>query len=108
MILNDDYYYFNRSLDYEYDVENFLTEIDKAQQTEEPKEKIKHLNQAIKLYQGPFLPDIAETWVIAERERLHLNYLNTLIQIATLNLEEGHYDKASKAQSTGTRRGPLL
>ena len=108
VLLNDDYYYFNRSLDYEYDVENFLSEIDKAQQVEDSKIKIKHLNQAVKLYQGPFLPEISETWVITEREKLHLNYLNTLIQIARLKLEDGQYEKALRRSQQALDEDPCF
>lgn len=92
--LQDDYYYFNRSLDYEYDVELFLREITQAEQTAATAQKLEHYQASLKVYKGPFLPEIEETWVIAERERLRQLFLDTLLKVAEIYLSEKAFENA--------------
>lgn len=88
ILLQDDYYRFNYGLDYEYDAETFQKEIDLAQTVSNRAEKILHLQAALKLYKGPYLPEIEEIWVLPERERLAQIYLDALLQISELYLED--------------------
>lgn len=92
--LKDDYYYFNRSLDYEYDVESFLREITQAEQSSTTAQKLEHYQTGLKVYKGSFLPEIEETWVIAERERLRQLYLDTLLKVAEIYLSEKAFENA--------------
>lgn len=92
--LQDDYYTFNRRLDYEYDVESFLSELEQAELAEETALKLEHYKTGLKFYKGPYLPDVDETWVISERERLQRVYLETLLKVAGLHQSNRHYDKA--------------
>lgn len=86
----DEIYAFNTGLDYEYDVEAFERKLDLAQQDNDPVLKLRHLQQATRLYQGPYLPEIDTEWVLSERERLRQRCLDALIQAATLALNLKH------------------
>ncbi|HEX7976894.1 MAG TPA: BTAD domain-containing putative transcriptional regulator, partial [Anaerolineales bacterium] len=90
----EDYYYFNRQIDYEYDVEVFLREIGLAGQALDPGDCLEHYLAALKQYKGPYLPEIEEIWVIAERERLRQVYLDALLKVAELYQHEKQYDTA--------------
>jgi LuxR family transcriptional regulator, maltose regulon positive regulatory protein len=78
-------YLFNRFMDYEYDVEAFQKELAQAERAA-PVERAEHYRAAVKLYRGPYMPDLDETWAIAERERLHLLFMDALLHLAQLAL----------------------
>ncbi len=59
-LLQDDYYQFNWSLDYEYDVESFTSAVDRAQKAKEPRDKINYLKTAVESYKGDYLSEIEE------------------------------------------------
>jgi two-component SAPR family response regulator len=94
ILLDDEIYRFNITTDYEYDVEAFLKEIMLGQQAGEVEKQIEHTKAAINLYRGPYLPDISETWVVAEREHLHQVYIDALLRLAALYLENGQQEAA--------------
>jgi LuxR family transcriptional regulator, maltose regulon positive regulatory protein len=94
IVLQDDYYRFNRGLDYEYDVEAFQQAIKQALRVSVTKEKLAHYRTAIRLYKGSYLPDIEETWNIADRERLFQIYIEALLKVAELNFEGGQHQAA--------------
>jgi ATP/maltotriose-dependent transcriptional regulator MalT/DNA-binding SARP family transcriptional activator len=94
ILFDDEIYRFNTTTDYEYDVEAFLKEIKLCQQADDTRQKIEHSKTAISLYRGPYLPEINETWVVAEREHLHQIYIEALMRLANLYLESGQYDAA--------------
>jgi two-component SAPR family response regulator len=71
-----------------------LTELEQAELAEETALKLEHYKTGLKYYKGPYLPDIDETWVLAERERLQRIYLETLLKVAELQQAGKHYDKA--------------
>jgi ATP/maltotriose-dependent transcriptional regulator MalT/DNA-binding SARP family transcriptional activator len=90
ILLEQDNYRFNNALDYEYDVEYFLKENALGLKAKDPLQKLAHFREAAKLYKGPFLPEISETWVYTLRESLQQIYLNILLQTAELYLEMGN------------------
>ncbi|HSV86610.1 MAG TPA: tetratricopeptide repeat protein [Levilinea sp.] len=94
IILQDEYYRFNRALDYEYDAEDFQKAIRQAQRVASAEEKINQYRIAIRLYKGQFLPDIEEAWNLAERERLFQMYLEALRRVAELSFEGGQHQVA--------------
>jgi len=94
VFFEDEYYRFNRTIDYEYDAESFDKEIALAQQTADKEEQISRLNAAVQLYQGIFLPDINETWVLPERARLQQLFSNALLKLAAYQLEQRKFDQA--------------
>jgi LuxR family transcriptional regulator, maltose regulon positive regulatory protein len=94
IVLQDDYYRFNRGLDYEYDVEDFQHAIKQALRAGSTKEKLNHYRSAVRLYKGTYLPDIEETWNIADRERLFQVYIEALLKVAELSFEGGQQQAA--------------
>lgn len=96
IILQDDYYHFNWSLDYEYDAESFTTEYKLAQKAKTPQEKIKHYKAVVRHYHGPYLPEIKETWIVAEREQYYHMYLDALLRLTQLYMKRKSYKTALK------------
>jgi DNA-binding SARP family transcriptional activator len=79
-------------MDYEYDAETFVKELSLAEKTTEREQKEGHLLSALKVYKGPFLPDLDETWVIVERERLYQLFMETLLRLAGMYVEDRNYE----------------
>ncbi|GAP15340.1 ATP-dependent transcriptional regulator [Longilinea arvoryzae] len=90
----NEYYQFNRTIDYEYDAESFDKEITLARQTLDAEEQISRYQAAVQLYQGPFLPEINETWVLPERTRLQQMYYDALLKLSTHYLAQHRYEQA--------------
>jgi len=96
IILQDDYYHFNWSLDYEYDAESFTTEYKLAQKAKTTQEQIKHYKAVVRHYHGPYLPEIKETWIVAEREQYYQIYLDALLRLTQLYMKRKSYKTALK------------
>ncbi len=94
IFFEDEYYRFNRTIDYEYDAETFEKEIMLARQTQDAEEQANRLQAAIQLYKGPFLPDIYDTWVLPERARLQGLFTSALLKLAGYFHEQHKYDQA--------------
>lgn len=94
VFFEDEYYRFNRSIDYDYDAESFVKEISLAQQVQNAEEQIERLKAAVQLYRGAFLPDINETWVLPERARLQQLYSAALLKLAGYYLERRNFEPA--------------
>ncbi|MFL7868287.1 MAG: tetratricopeptide repeat protein [Anaerolineales bacterium] len=84
ILFDNDLYSFNRSLDYEYDVDAFEDYLFQAKLTTESETQISLLQKAVELVKGHFLEDINGTWVLPERERLNKLFLSTLMTLANL------------------------
>lgn len=83
-------YSFNRSLNYEYDVEAFESHLARAQASQQAEEQIEFYCKAIDLVRGSYLNDIYLDGVLADRERLDQKYLAALLALA------GLYQKQAK------------
>lgn len=92
----DDIYQFNTTLDYEFDVEIFYKEIYHAGRATEPQERIHHYLAALKQYQGPFMPDGDDQWVLVERQKIYTSYIDALLKLTTLYLECEEYENGLK------------
>jgi DNA-binding SARP family transcriptional activator len=88
----DTIYRFNRALDYEYDVEDFLKEVSMAAKTKAS--QAAHYRSAIKLYRGRYLPDVDLEWALIERERLQQLYVDALLAYAQLEFDTHAYNSA--------------
>ena len=84
ILFDNDLYSFNRSLDYEYDVDAFEDYLFQAKLTTEPKTQITLLKKAVELVKGHFLDDLYGVWVLPERERLNKLFLSTLMTLVDL------------------------
>jgi len=91
---DEDRYWFNRNLDYQYDVEMFLDGLSQARAAASTVEKIKAYSTAIELYRGPFFPEADGTWAWTEREHLREAFFNACLDLARLQLESRQYNEA--------------
>ena len=85
-------YSFNRSLDYDYDVESFRNSLEKnggnqAQQME-------GYRAALAIYKHPYLPEVEGVWVLPIREQLWRQYARTALQLSRYYLEAGKYEQS--------------
>jgi ATP/maltotriose-dependent transcriptional regulator MalT len=94
ILLQDDYYQFNWSLDYEYDVESFVAAVERAQKAQDPSEKVAFLKTAVEHYKGEYLSEIEEIWAITDRQRYYQMYLDALMRLATGFVERKTYKTA--------------
>ena len=108
ILFDDELYRFNRSLDYEYDVEAFLREINLAKFAKLKTTKIQHFQNALEYYKGSYLPDHDDTWVIAERERLSSLHTKVLLDLAESHFEDGVFEKALRYTQLAIDKDPCL
>jgi two-component SAPR family response regulator len=108
IIFQDDIYQFNTSLDYEYDVESFYREIYHAEKAKDSHQRINAYQAAIKFFQGPYLPDGDDTWILIERQKIHNAYVNAVMQLTSLYLEDGEYQNALKCSQKILSDDPCL
>lgn len=90
----DNYYRFNRSIDYDYDVDTFLTEIELAKKSNDSSETSDHYRAATASYHGRFLPKIDQEWVIAAREKYHLAFIGAALELGNYYFRSGKYTQA--------------
>lgn len=83
-------YEFNRAIDYEYDVERFTRELAQVHPEDEEDIQIKHLKAAIAVYQGPFLPKVDQTWVLAQRQNYEQMFIEAGVRLASLLVRNDH------------------
>jgi two-component SAPR family response regulator len=87
IMFEDEYYRFNRDMDYEYDVEAFESYLHRARHVDDKMERIGYYRKAINLYEGRYLSDVDDDWVLIERERLRVIYISALEDLVRLYLD---------------------
>ena len=85
---------FNRNIDYEYDVEVFMSKIEIAGRKEAPDEKIPLLKEAFECYEDQFLPDAGHIWAVNEREHIKQKFIGIGITLAENALVENDPSQA--------------
>jgi two-component SAPR family response regulator len=87
----DGRYQFNRALDYEYDVEDFLALA--ASMAKEPgaAQRMQICQQMRHLYRGKYLPEVDGVWAAAEREHLHNLHMKATLELAEYHFCAGDY-----------------
>jgi predicted ATPase/DNA-binding SARP family transcriptional activator/Tfp pilus assembly protein PilF len=92
IVREQQFYAFNRSLGYWYDVEAFtaLTRSASQERPEYPERALASLNAAILLYPGDFGGGLAPSeWIIRQQEALHTIYIEALLERGELLLSLG-------------------
>ena len=80
----DNYYMFNRSIDYEYDVQNYINSSNLARDERNLEKQIEAYKTAIGFYQGPYLADLDYLWVMPDRQKFHELSVKNLLDLALL------------------------
>lgn len=106
IVFDEEYYLFNRALDYEYDVEAFDIYLKRAENSREITEKIEWYQKAVNVVQGAYLSDVDAEWVIHERARLEQAYGTSLEELARLYLNENQLEKCISICQLGLNLNP--
>lgn len=94
ILFEDEIYRFNQVVDYEYDLEKFLSKVEEGDAATEIASRIAAYASATKIYRGPFLSDVDSNWVWTEREHLQQIFIDTSLTLAHLQWEAGEYNAA--------------
>jgi predicted ATPase/two-component SAPR family response regulator len=113
ILFEDGRYAFDRSLPYWFDVEAFEKELAEARRREAgaPERAIRHLAEAIDLYKGDFLEELAVAegeWALERQEELRRLYGEALLDLGVLLSKEGRYDEAAEAYRKAIAHDELL
>jgi LuxR family transcriptional regulator, maltose regulon positive regulatory protein len=108
ILLQEDYYQYNWSLDYEYDVETFSNAIERSQNTKDVNEQIDQLKKAIEQYKGEYLSEVDEIWAITDRQQYYQMYLDALMRLANLYMERKAYKTALRYCYQALTEDPCL
>jgi predicted ATPase/DNA-binding SARP family transcriptional activator/Tfp pilus assembly protein PilF len=103
IVREQQFYTFNRSLGYWYDVEVFtaLTRTARHERKEYPERALASLEAAISLYPGDFGGGLAPSeWIIRQQEALHAVYIEGLLERAELLLSLGAVHEALRTYHT--------
>lgn len=101
-------YLFDRSTDYSYDLESFFAHLEQAERQQTIPEQIESYERALQHYQGFFLPSIDEEWVLVERARLHQLYLETMMKLVSLYLNQNDLQMAEQRCEDALRAEPAF
>lgn len=89
ILFENDFYRFNRTLDYEYDLDLFFQRVALGDEARDSSIQISAYQKATQLYRGDYLPDVEEPWALTERERVHRIFLDKILKLARLQFEIG-------------------
>jgi LuxR family maltose regulon positive regulatory protein len=93
ILFDGERYWFNRSLDYKFDVEALQEAMEKARGTDQIDKKVSFYKEIERNYQGQFLPEVEGIWVLPLRERFWQIYVEALLNLAHFYLERGNYNE---------------
>jgi LuxR family transcriptional regulator, maltose regulon positive regulatory protein len=93
IVFDEVYYRFNRTLDYEYDVEAFESYLSRARKARDTARRIDWFQKSVDLVQGPYLSESDAQWVFVERQRLGQMYESALEDLARLYLNTNQLDR---------------
>ena len=102
----DSYYLFNRAVDYEYDVQNFIAAIKKASEKKNVSQKIEVYEIAVSLYKGTYLPHLDETWVVTDRERYLGMFTKAAEELALLYMNNQEFEASLEISQSALEFDP--
>ncbi len=108
VIFDEEYYRFNYSLDYEYDVEAFETYLARSRMAHTAGERMEQIQKAVGLVHAPYLAEVDMPWALGERERLEQVYLSALESLAQLHLENGQFQQSVAAAQQALKTDPYI
>ena len=99
-----DSYVFNQGPDFWFDAEVFEGLLGEA--SREPSAAYDLLAQAIRIYQGDFLPEIYSDWSADRRKELRRIYVDAVIQLAGIEFEASEYRQSMKLYRQAIAKEP--
>jgi ATP/maltotriose-dependent transcriptional regulator MalT/DNA-binding SARP family transcriptional activator len=106
IMFDEIYYRFNRTLDYEYDVEAFESYLTRAHKTRDVTKRIEWIQKAVDLVHGPYLNEVDAFWAAEERERLAQMHVSALENLAYLYLDANQLDQCLAVCQTALKHEP--
>ncbi len=98
-------YYFNRELNYWFDVEQFERLLAEAERHEPGSEAAERCyREAVALYRGDYLEDVYSDWAAPLRETLQRRYLEAVIRLAESHVARREYEPAIELYEEVVRR----
>ena len=94
VIFKKNVYQFDRSLDYECDIEQFIAQVVLANEANSIEAEQTAYEAAMNIYTGDYLPGIDVMWAWLERERLQKIFLEASTRLAEIYLERGQHSDA--------------
>jgi len=108
VLFQDNIYLFNRAIDCEYDVQNFLSAIKKARQEKQIAKKQKALSEAISIYQGEYLPSLDMEWVIADREKYLEMVTHAAEELSEILFNQGKFEETLRIAQQALNHHPYF
>ena len=93
LVHEDGYYQINPALEVRYDAEIFVTALVDGR-SQEGAAGLPHWQRAIECYRGPFLQGHSDEWIVKRRHDFRAGYLEALIALARIRLEENRPEHA--------------
>ncbi|MCX7993824.1 MAG: winged helix-turn-helix domain-containing protein [Fimbriimonadales bacterium] len=78
------------------DVVEFEQAIQLASTASDPAQQYEHYAYAVNLYQGEFMPDWYDSWIVQKAAELQAECLSALEQLAQIDLERGNAESARR------------
>lgn len=107
ILLDGENYRFNRSIDYDHDLEDFETYLTRGRAAKTEAERVENYEKAVRLVKGPYLADIGAAWATLDRERIQRLFLDAAIQLAEIYGGRGDSENALEASRRALELDPV-
>jgi DNA-binding SARP family transcriptional activator len=107
ILFEDEFYRFNKAVDFSCDVDEFHTLLQDAHKSKDPQSSLTALQAAIDLVHGPFLADMDFGWVLEIRESLAKEYHGALFKLAEAYLSVAEAEQCLRVTEQLLARDPV-